>query len=148
MPPPIRVLVPRPLEPYAEGFRAELAAQGYSALSARNLMRLMAHLSRWLHEHRLRPQVLTLPRIRQYLRARRRASYTAWLSERGSAPLLSYLRRLQVCRCRVPERYAHSEIDSWLAMKTTCGESAWPAWDHHPALPGCGRSLSRPAPPP
>ena len=34
----IRVLVPKPLEAYAEGFWAELAAQGYTLLSARNLM--------------------------------------------------------------------------------------------------------------
>lgn len=93
---PIRVHVPKPLEPYVEGFWAELATQGYSVLSARNLIRLMAHLSRWLHGHHLRPQELTAHRIEQYLKTRRRAGYTAWLSGRGLAPLLGYLRGLQV----------------------------------------------------
>jgi len=114
MPPRIRVLVPMPLEPCAEGFWADLAAQGYSALSARNLMRLMAHLSRWLHKHGLWPQDLTPPRIEQYLRARRRARYTAWRSERGLAPLLSYLRRLQVVPLPRPRR-ARTSRDRLLA---------------------------------
>ena len=92
MTPSIGVRVPRPLEPYARGFWADLAAQGYTVLSARNLMRVMAHLSRWLHQRRLLPVELTPPRIGQYLQARRRAGYTAWLSERGLGPLLSYLR--------------------------------------------------------
>lgn len=93
---PIRVQVSRSLEPYVEGFWAELAAHGYTVLSARNLIRVLAHLGRWLDDHHLRPQELTPPRIEQYLRARRRAGYTAWFSQRGLAPLLGYLRRLQV----------------------------------------------------
>lgn len=95
MPTPLRVLVPRPLEPYAEGFWAELAALGYAVSSAQPLMRLMADLSRWLHQRRLLPKELTPPRIEQYLRARRRSGHTMWLSERGLAPLLGYLRQLR-----------------------------------------------------
>jgi integrase/recombinase XerD len=114
MTPPLRVSVPRPLEPYAEGFWAELTAQGYSVLSARNLMRLMAHLSRWLRQRRLLPKELTPPRIERYLRARRRAGYTAWLSERGLAPLLSYLRRVQVVPVPRP-RVARTVRDRLLA---------------------------------
>jgi integrase/recombinase XerD len=94
--PPIGVRVPGLLEPYVDGFWAELLARGYSVLSAQSLIRVMAHLSRWLHGHHMRPQELTAPRIEQYLEARRRAGCRAWVSERGLMPLLGFLRRLQV----------------------------------------------------
>ena len=74
----------------------------------------MAHLSRWLHEHHLRPQELTARRIEQYLRARRRAGYTAWLSKKGLAPLLGYLRGLQVVPVP-PPRVARTARDRLLA---------------------------------
>jgi site-specific recombinase XerD len=93
---PIRVRVLQPLEPYVEGFWAELLARGYSVLSARNLIRLMAHVSRWLHHHHLQARDLTPRRVEQFLKSRRRAGYTAWLSAHGLEPLLDYLRRLQV----------------------------------------------------
>src|SRR5712691_8306724 len=37
-----------PLEPYAEGFRRELAAAGYTRQSVCRHLRLMAEVSRWL----------------------------------------------------------------------------------------------------
>ncbi len=91
-----RVRMTGPLASDVRGFCAELAAQGYTPLSAANQVRVMAHLSRWLERHRLPVRELTPPRVAQFLRARRRAGYTAWLSERGLRPLLGYFRRLQV----------------------------------------------------
>ena len=91
-----RVRVRGPLAADVRGFWAELAAQGYTPLSATNQVRVMAHLSRWLERHRLSARECTPPRVAQFLRARRRAGYTAWLSERGLRPLLGYLRRLQI----------------------------------------------------
>ncbi len=96
---PTRVRVEGPVAPYAPGFCAELTAQCYTPLSAANQVRVMAHLSRWLRARRTDPQHLTPPRVDQFLRARRRAGYTAWLSVRGLRTLLGYLRRLGV----VPE---------------------------------------------
>lgn len=96
---PTRVRVVGPLAPFVAGFCAELAEQGYTPLSAANQVRLMAHLSRWLQKHRWPLPELTPERVHQFLRARRRAGYTAWLSERGLTQLLNYLRRLHV----VPE---------------------------------------------
>ena len=94
--PPIGVRVPGSLAPYVDGFWAELLARGYSVLSAQSLIRVMAHLSRWMHRHQVRPQELTAPRIERYLNARRRAGYRAWITEGGLASLLGFLRRLQV----------------------------------------------------
>ena len=45
---PSQVRVTGPLGPYAEGFRAELARQGYASSSAVNQLKLVGHLSRWM----------------------------------------------------------------------------------------------------
>ena len=50
---PSRVRVTGPLTPFAEGFAAELARQGYTRNSAADQVRLLAHLSRWLAAHGL-----------------------------------------------------------------------------------------------
>lgn len=93
---PTEVRIVGPLAPYAGGFCAELSAQGYTPLSAANQMRLMAHLSRWLDSRRIPSGKLSPDRVQQFLKARRRAGYTAWLSERGLAPLLGHLRQAGV----------------------------------------------------
>lgn len=86
------VIVTGPLAEHAEGFRAALAQQGFTPLSAANQLRLMAHLSRWLANRDLGPDGLTEAQVNVYLGCRRTQGYTCWLSPRGLAPLLSYLR--------------------------------------------------------
>jgi integrase/recombinase XerD len=68
--------------------------RGYTLLSAANQVRLLAHVSRWLQSHGLRPEDLTSETVEQFLRSRRRAGYTAWRSVHGLVPLLGYLRRV------------------------------------------------------
>lgn len=97
-----RVRVTGPLAGEAQGFCAELGAQGYTPLSAANQVRVMAHVSRWLERHRLTVRELTPPRVAQFLRARRRAGYTARRSERGLRPLLGYLRRRELLAAPPP----------------------------------------------
>lgn len=45
---PSRVWITGPLSPFAQGFAAELARQGYRPNAAANQLQLIAHLSRWL----------------------------------------------------------------------------------------------------
>jgi integrase len=85
-----------PLAPYVAGFAAELAATGYTPLSAANQLRLMAHVSRWLLARGEAPRSFTTEGVARFLRARRRAGYTCWLSARGMSPLLGYLQRIAV----------------------------------------------------
>jgi integrase/recombinase XerD len=111
---PARVRVSGPLAPYADGFAAELAAQGYTPLSAANLVRVLAHVSRWLVSEGLAPTEFTGASVERFLVSRRQAGYTSWLSQRGVAPLLGYLRHLDV----VPEatsRAAVTPVDALLA---------------------------------
>ena len=67
---------------------------GYTPLSAANQLRLMAHASRWLAAEGIGPEELGTERVGEFLKARRSAGYTGWLSNRGLSPMVSYLRRL------------------------------------------------------
>jgi site-specific recombinase XerD len=87
----LTVRVGGPLAELAPGFAEELSRQGYTELSARNQLRVMAHLSRWLVAQGLVLKELTRVRLVEFLAARREAGYTCWLSELGLAPLVGYL---------------------------------------------------------
>jgi len=87
-----RVRVAGPLAPFAAGFARDLAGRGYTPLSAANQVRVLAHASRWLQAQGLGAGEFTPERVGLFLQARRAAGYTCWLSERGLAPLLGYLR--------------------------------------------------------
>jgi integrase/recombinase XerD len=92
----LSVIITGPLEQYAEGFTAQLLSLRYTPLSARNLLYVFAHLSRWLAARRLDASALTAERASAFLRARRRAGYTAKCSPRALDPMLDYLRGLGV----------------------------------------------------
>lgn len=89
---PSDVKVVGPLLPFVSGFIEELAGLGYSPLSAANQVRVLAHLSRWMVAEDIDGGGLGPGQVAEFLRARRDAGYTCWLSERGLGPLLSFLR--------------------------------------------------------
>jgi integrase/recombinase XerD len=91
-----RITISGPLASHVEALWSRLAARGYTALSIANVARVMAHLSRWLDRERLSPADLTTHEIDRFLQHRRRAGYTCWLSLRGVAPILDYLRHAGV----------------------------------------------------
>jgi integrase/recombinase XerD len=93
---PSRVRIIGPLVAYAAGFREALEAQGYRHHAVGCQLYVMAHLSRWLLGEGLELGQLTPDRIGQFLLARREAGYTLWLSPKGVAPVVDYLRRLGV----------------------------------------------------
>src|SRR6266516_3578743 len=91
-----RVRVMGPLAMYAEGFRADLTAQGYAAESANRNLRILAHVSRWMGGQGLSAGQLSTGLLEEFLRARRREGYRHALSIRAVMPLISYLRRVGV----------------------------------------------------
>jgi integrase len=101
---PSRVRISGPLVCFAAGFRAALEAQGYRPNAVGCQLYVMAHLSRWLQSGGLDVGDLTPARIEQFLIARREAGYTLWLSSKGVAPTVDYLRGLGVVP--VPEPVA------------------------------------------
>src|SRR5919106_5808399 len=82
-----------PLGAYADGFWRALQDQGYAPSSARYLMLVAAHFSRWLGDRRLGVSDLSEELVSSFLAHRRRQGYTQYLSPRGVRPLLDYLRK-------------------------------------------------------
>jgi integrase/recombinase XerD len=93
---PSRVRVAGPLEPYARGFCAELARQGYARSSAVEQLKLVAHLSRWMSGESLSAGELTPERVKQFAAARRAGGRRHFLSPQGLLPLRGYLVKLGV----------------------------------------------------
>jgi integrase/recombinase XerD len=89
------VRVEGPLAVYADGFSARLAELGYTRSSTEDLLRLMAHLSRWLAEHGGEAVLLTPEVVQRFMRARR-AHYVALTGAGALDGLLRYLRELGV----------------------------------------------------
>jgi site-specific recombinase XerD len=85
-----------------ESFRAALVAQGYKPLGVVGQVRLAAHVSRWLAASGLEPGELTEGRIEEFLKCRRAAGYTQWLSPLATVPLMGHLRRLGVAPAPPP----------------------------------------------
>ncbi len=101
---PGQVRVTGPLAEYAEGFRAELAAQGYVRDAAARQLQLMAGLSGWLADTGVAVEdLVSAARAEEFLRARRAGGYRILLSRRALTPLIGYLRRQGVVPVQ-PER--------------------------------------------
>ncbi len=98
-----KVEVAGPLAPFAAAFVSRLAELGYTPLTTVNMMRLMAHLSRWLDEGGMGAGDLTSERVEQYLRERRAAGRTGSCSPQSLAPLLGLLGSLGVLPVPVEE---------------------------------------------
>lgn len=99
---PASVMIRGPLRAHVEGFWAELLRQGYSPLSAGNLLRVAAHLGRWLAAKGLALVDLSEDSAGAFLRHRRRRGYTQFLTRRALEPLLTYLRRVGVIPVPTP----------------------------------------------
>jgi integrase/recombinase XerD len=93
---PSRVRVTGPLTPFAEGFAAELARQGYRRHPVADQLRLLAHVSRWLAAQGFDAAALTPPVMDAFLASRRSDGYALWLSRKGLGPLVAYLRDREV----------------------------------------------------
>jgi len=81
-----------PLVNEAEGFRTELIRQGYTPLSAANQLRVLAHLSRWLAARGISGSDLTVDQVEAFVATRRAEGYVHWVSPRGVAVVLRFLR--------------------------------------------------------
>jgi integrase/recombinase XerD len=80
-----------PLEPFRDGVAEALSARGYSKDRTAQLMRLMAHLSRWLESRGLGPGDLS-PEVVEDFFGGFRSRHSWCRSSRSLAPVLAYLR--------------------------------------------------------
>lgn len=111
-----RVRFTGPLSGHAEGLWRELLSRGYTPLSARNVLRVAAHLSRWLEEHRLSLDDLSAERIDAFFVARRRAGYTGFLTPCALAPVLQYLEQAGVVSLPEPDTAQASPLERLLHL--------------------------------
>jgi integrase/recombinase XerD len=86
-----------PLARHREALRQVLCEQGYTALSANNVLRVAAHLSRWLQGRGLSLGELTRERVDAFFAARRRAGYTQFRTAHALRPLVRYLESAANC---------------------------------------------------
>ncbi len=91
-----KVVVAGPLAPFVVAFKSRLGELGYTPLTTVNIMRLVAHLSRWLDAGGMTVTDLTGERVEQYLACRRAAGYVGSSSPRSLDSLLELLRSLGV----------------------------------------------------
>jgi site-specific recombinase XerD len=85
------VSVSGPLECYAADFAAERARQGYTPLTIRTHLHLVAHVSRWLDAEGLDLAALNPAAVEAFVCSRLAAGSTVCVSPKQLAPLLSYL---------------------------------------------------------
>jgi integrase/recombinase XerD len=93
-PAPDRVRVRGPLAKFAAGFRERLSDQGYSLRTTRELLQLLAHLSRWMEAEGLEASSLTPAVAERFIIERRRQGYRASISPRSGCRLLGDLEML------------------------------------------------------
>lgn len=86
-----RVLVVGPLSPFADAYREELETRGYSPLSAVNLQRQVAWLSRWLDAQGLAVEQLDESCVEAFVEDQRAKGRVAALSRPGLSCLLGLL---------------------------------------------------------
>ena len=65
---PSRVRVAGLLEPFVEGFVAELEEAGYRPAAAAVQVRVLAHLSRWMQDQGVSPAQLGEPELERFRR--------------------------------------------------------------------------------
>lgn len=108
---PTRIRITGAFTAHRQGLWDALLTLGYSPLSAVNLLRLAAHLSRWLDEQGLSVGELTHELTEAFLDARRRAGYTHFLSPRALTPILQYLEQAGVVALPAPVALEATTVD-------------------------------------
>jgi len=89
---PSQVRVAGPLAPHADGFRAALAARGFSPWSQMFYLHLLADVSRWLDQRGLDASGLTDANASAFRQDRRSRGRARFRGMQGLALLLSFLR--------------------------------------------------------
>ena len=90
-----------PLEPFTDGFVGMLEAEGYALGGSRQLVLLLAHLSRWLEEQGLGAGDLTAEVVETFI-AEHRSCHRWCRSARSLGPLLAYLGSIDMVGEEIP----------------------------------------------
>ena len=111
-PPPTNIL--GPLAAHLEGARSHLLGQGYSPLSATNLLGVMSHLSRWLQAVGLKASELTRETLGTFFQERIRVGYTQFRTPRALDAILEYLEQAGIVSLPEPVAARKTPLDELL----------------------------------
>lgn len=114
-----RMRVRGSLRPFMQGFAEELHRQGYKPHGARNQLRLMSHLSRWLEEEGLGTDDLLPAALERFLEARRLADPRHRSNDRRLAQLIEHLREVGAAPPPPPEPAPDGAVEELLARYRT-----------------------------
>ncbi len=87
---------PGGLGPQVEGYRAWLAQRGYTPSTVRNMLKELGQVGRWITAQELEAAQFDEQRVAAFIAARRAAGYRRVPGPRAMAPLLSYLREVNI----------------------------------------------------
>jgi site-specific recombinase XerD len=90
------------LGPHVEGYRAWLSQRGYTLGTIQNMLAVLGQVGRWLTAEGLEATQVSEELMAAFLAARREAGQRKVLGIRAMAPLLSYLREVQVVAGATP----------------------------------------------
>lgn len=99
-----------PLEPFRDGFRRGLEAEGYAAKPVELHLALFSHLSRWLDERGLTADELTPAAVEEFF-AERRERYSWFKTARSLDPLLRHLDSMGVVSVERADLVPTSPVD-------------------------------------
>lgn len=99
-----------PLEPFRDGFRRLLVAEGYSPKRVELHLALLSHLSGWLGERLLGPADLTVAVAEEFFDLRRRR-YSWLITTRSLSPLLRFLHSVGVAPVGRQESVSASPVE-------------------------------------
>ena len=136
-----RVLMSGPLAPFAEEYRLELMARGYTVRSAVNELRQVARLSRWLGNRGLGARDLSREQIEEFLAFQRRSGRLRSQSRPGLLCLLGVLQAR--CRRRASGTAAFGGRTAAFVLRALPAGRAWAGGRHCRRLPGSRGTLSR-----
>jgi hypothetical protein len=131
------IVVSGPLAAFAEGLRSAIVGQGYALDTVRDHVHLLADLSRWLGGQELAAAGLTGQKVDEFLQDRRSRGHRTGTSQRGIAPILGYLRDLQVVPPPAP---------SVPATPLEILPNSTPCWPHPTASPGTAAATTHCSP--
>lgn len=109
------VQISGPLRIHLEGLWFHLLGKGYTPLSARSILRLMSHLSRWLDARSFRQDDLTSELIEDFFRERRQLGYTGFRTRPALDPILQYLESAEGFSIPIPPTPPPTALDELLS---------------------------------
>jgi len=125
-----------PLANFSTEFYNYLLEIGYSSDSANNLTAVLNNLSRWMKIYQMEISELSSEVMEQFLKYRRDAEYTSWLSLKGVLPIINFLLNNKILEkfenktIKGPLEKILNEYQQYLVNERGCSQSTLPSYNN------------------